>query len=52
MTITIERKAELIEEHKHSPGDNGTSEGQIRVLTQRINGLADHMRAQKKEYGT
>ncbi|QDS90634.1 30S ribosomal protein S15 [Rosistilla oblonga] len=52
MTITIERKAELIEEHKHSAGDNGSSEVQIAILTERINGLTDHMRTHKKDYAS
>ncbi|QDV71083.1 30S ribosomal protein S15 [Rosistilla carotiformis] len=52
MTITIERKAELIEEHKHSEGDNGSSEVQIAILTERINGLTEHMRTHKKDYAS
>ncbi|MEZ6090814.1 MAG: 30S ribosomal protein S15 [Pirellulaceae bacterium] len=52
MTITTERKAELIKEHQHSSGDNGSSEVQVAILTERINGLTEHMRTHKKDYAS
>lgn len=52
MTITIERKAEVVKEHQHKDGDNGSSEVQIAILTERINGLTQHMRSHKKDYAS
>ena len=52
MTITKERKKELIEEFKQNPEDTGSPEVQISVLTTRINNLTEHMRQHKKDYAT
>lgn len=52
MTITKERKLELIQEFKQSDHDTGSPEVQISVLTTRINGLTEHMRTHKKDYAT
>ena len=52
MTITKERKQDLIEEFKQSPGDTGSPEVQIAILTTRINNLTEHMRTHSKDYAT
>ena len=52
MSITKERKQELIQEFRQSDGDTGSPEVQIAVLTNRINALTEHMRAFKKDYAT
>ena len=52
MTITKERKAELIQEFKQTPNDTGSPEVQISVLTTRINGLTEHMRTHKKDFAS
>lgn len=52
MTITKEKKAELIGEFKKSDSDNGSAEVQIAVLTTRINNLTEHMKINPKDYGT
>ena len=52
MTITKERKHELIQEFKKSDQDTGSPEVQISVLTTRINGLTEHMRTHKKDYAS
>ncbi len=52
MTITKERKQELIHEFKREEGDTGSPEVQIAVLTTRINNLTEHMREHKKDYAT
>jgi small subunit ribosomal protein S15 len=52
MTITQERKQELIEEFKTAEGDSGSPEVQIAILTTRINNLTEHMRAHTKDYST
>jgi small subunit ribosomal protein S15 len=52
MTITKERKAGLISQFKQGPSDSGSPEVQISILTARINGLTEHMRAHTKDYAT
>jgi small subunit ribosomal protein S15 len=50
MTITRERKDELIEQFKLSENDTGSAEVQIAILTTRINGLTGHLRDHKKDF--
>jgi len=52
MTITKERKQDLIQEHKRSDDDSGSPEVQIAILSTRINGLTEHMRTHKKDYSS
>jgi small subunit ribosomal protein S15 len=52
MTITKERKQELIQEFKRGDEDTGSPEVQIAILTTRINNLTDHMREHNKDYAT
>lgn len=50
MTITRERKQKLIGEFRRSDEDSGSPEVQIAILTSRINGLTEHLRAHKKDF--
>ncbi len=50
MTITKERKTELIQQFKRGDSDTGSAEVQIAILTSRINGLTDHLRSHKKDF--
>lgn len=52
MTITKERKQELVQEFKTGDGDTGSPEVQIAILTTRINNLTEHMRSNPKDYST
>lgn len=52
MTITDERKSAVINEHKKSDSDTGSPEVQIAILTERINGLTQHMRTHSKDYAS
>ncbi len=52
MTITKERKKDLIQEFKQGDVDTGSPEVQIAILTTRINGLTEHMRTHKKDYAS
>ena len=52
MTITKERKKELIDGFRTSQDDTGSPEVQIAILTNRINGLTEHMRSHKKDYAS
>ena len=52
MTITKERKQELIHGFKRGSDDTGSPEVQIAILTTRINNLTEHMRTHTKDYAT
>lgn len=52
MTITKERKKELVQEFKQGESDTGSPEVQIAILTTRINGLTGHMRTHKKDFAS
>jgi small subunit ribosomal protein S15 len=49
MSITAERKAELIKEHARGDADTGSPEVQIAVLTERIVNLTEHFKSHKKD---
>ena len=44
MTITAERKTELIKEYATAESDTGSPEVQVAILTERINNLTEHMK--------
>ncbi|MBL4615738.1 MAG: 30S ribosomal protein S15 [Magnetovibrio sp.] len=50
MSITAERKQELIKEYATKPGDTGSPEVQVSILTQRILNLTDHLKTHKKDH--
>lgn len=52
MTIPKERKEQAIGDHKHHDTDTGSPEVQIAILTERINGLTQHMRTHRKDYAS
>ncbi len=52
MSITTERKAQVIEENATAKGDTGSPEVQISILTERINNLSEHMQTNKKDFGS
>ncbi|MEQ8657266.1 MAG: 30S ribosomal protein S15 [Hyphomicrobiales bacterium] len=49
MSITTERKAALMEEYGNKPGDTGSPEVQVAILTERINNLTGHFKDHKKD---
>ena len=50
MTMTQERKQELIAKFGDSPADTGKTEVQVALLTERINELNEHLRAHRKDH--
>ncbi|MEY8436471.1 30S ribosomal protein S15 [Atopobiaceae bacterium 24-176] len=52
MTISKERKAELIREFGKSDTDSGSPEVQVAILTDRIRELTEHMKSHKKDFHT
>lgn len=52
MSITAEKKTELIGEFKKSDNDTGSPEVQIAVLSHRITNLTDHLKENKKDHSS
>lgn len=50
MSITAERKAELIKEYAQKDGDTGSPEVQVAILSERIANLTDHLKTHKKDF--
>jgi len=52
MSITAERKKELINEFAVSNNDTGSVEVQVSVLTERIHNLTAHVKDRKKDFSS
>ena len=49
MSITAEKKAEVIKDNARADNDTGSPEVQVAILTTRINQLTDHFKAHAKD---
>jgi small subunit ribosomal protein S15 len=49
MSITTERKAEVISQYAAKPGDTGSPDVQVAVLSERINNLTEHFKTHVKD---
>lgn len=52
MSITKERKRELISEFQREDGDTGSPEVQIAVLSERIQNLTSHLNTHQKDHAS
>ncbi|MBA2637507.1 MAG: 30S ribosomal protein S15 [Solirubrobacterales bacterium] len=50
MTLTQDRKAEIITRFGSDDRDTGSTRVQVALLTERINGLTEHLRAHGKDH--
>jgi small subunit ribosomal protein S15 len=50
MSITTDRKKEVIQEYKVHEKDTGSPEVQVAILTERINNLTMHFKTHKKDH--
>ena len=50
MSITKEKKQELIKKHARVANDTGSVEVQVAVLTERIVNMTEHMKVHKKDF--
>ena len=50
MSITPERKQELVKEYATKDGDTGSPEVQVAILTERITNLTEHLKTHKKDF--
>ena len=49
MSVTAERKQEIIDDNARAKGDTGSPEVQVAILTERINNLTEHFRTHAKD---
>ena len=49
MSITAEKKQELIKTHARAEGDTGSPEVQVAILTERIVNLTEHFKTHAKD---
>lgn len=49
MSIDATRKQELINEYATKPGDTGSPEVQVAILTERISNLTEHFKTHRKD---
>ena len=50
MSITPERKQDLVKEYATKDGDTGSPEVQVAILTERITSLTEHLKTHKKDF--
>jgi len=50
MSITVQKKRELIEQYKTHDGDTGSPEVQVAILTERISQLTEHFKTHAKDH--
>ncbi|MFC1601230.1 30S ribosomal protein S15 [Candidatus Sumerlaeota bacterium] len=52
MSITKEKKQELVEKYKTHDKDTGSPEVQVAILTERITNLTEHFKIHKKDHNS
>jgi small subunit ribosomal protein S15 len=50
LSLTTDKKQELIGKFGRSDGDTGSAEVQVALLTERINELTEHLRTHRKDH--
>ena len=50
MSITPERKQELVKEYSRTANDTGSPEVQVAILSERIVNLTEHLQGHKKDF--
>lgn len=52
MPLTVEKKQEILGNHRRHDGDTGSAEVQIALLTERIATLTEHLKTHKKDHSS
>ena len=52
MSISKEKKEELIKKHGKSSNDKGSTDAQVAILSHRISSLTEHLKINKKDQST
>ena len=50
MALQVAQKAQVVKTHQRSAKDTGSTEVQVALLTERINGLGEHFKAHVKDF--
>ncbi|GAB4186640.1 MAG: 30S ribosomal protein S15 [Wenzhouxiangellaceae bacterium] len=50
MPVTAEQKAQIVSDFQSAPGDTGSTEVQVALLTDRIKQLTEHFKTHKKDH--
>jgi small subunit ribosomal protein S15 len=50
MSITTEKKQQVMKDFGINKNDTGSSEVQVAILTERINNLSEHLKINKKDH--
>ena len=50
MIMQVMQKAQVVKQYQRAPNDTGSSEVQIALMTERINGLTEHFKAHVKDF--
>jgi small subunit ribosomal protein S15 len=50
MSITAERKQEVIKEYSKGSNDTGSPEVQVAILSERIKNLTEHLQSHEKDF--
>src|SRR5690606_10257294 len=50
MALSVEEKAQIVNDYKQAEGDTGSPEVQVALLTANINKLQDHFKANGKDH--
>ncbi|GAC1659608.1 MAG: 30S ribosomal protein S15 [Vulcanimicrobiaceae bacterium] len=50
MPLTKEQKTEIAAKHARTPGDTGSADVQVAILTASINSLTEHLKIHKKDH--
>ncbi|MCY3003642.1 MAG: 30S ribosomal protein S15 [Planctomycetota bacterium] len=50
MAISADRKAEIIKTFATRPGDSGSPEVQVALLSEHVNNLTEHLKLHRKDY--
>lgn len=48
--LSTQRRQEIVSEYQKKPGDTGSSEVQVALLTERIRGLTEHLKTHKTDH--
>ena len=50
MSLQVAQKAQVVKQYQRAGNDTGSTEVQIALLTERINGLAEHFKSHVKDF--
>ena len=50
MIMQVMQKAQVVKQYQRAPNDTGSSEVQIALMTERINGLSEHFKTHVKDF--